>query len=109
MSKPGVKVIAIAYAIALIFAYVVRHPPGWMAGITVTAGANRSIELFGHRIEVSVDVTRAVPATPLRFSPLREVWLETPVTIWRVPSSRDAFTYHLATDSAGVAVRADGR
>ena len=109
MSKPAVKVIAIAYAIALMFAYVVRHPPGWTTGITVTAGGNRSIELFGHRIEVSLDVTRAVPATPLRSSPLREVWLETPVTISCVPSSWDAFTYHLATDSAGVATGADGR
>ena len=112
MSKTAVKVIAIAYAIALTFAYVVRHPPGWMTSVAVTASGNRSMEFFGHRIEMSVEITRSVPVSP---PPLGGVWLETPVTISCVPSDTPmagpfpVVKYRTATDGAGVATGADGR
>ncbi len=115
MSKTAVKVIAIAYAIALMFAYVVRHPPGWMTSVAVTASGNRSMELFGHRFEMSVEITRSVPVSPPLSSPPRRVWLETPVTISWVPSDTPmagpfpTVTYRTATDSAGGTTGADGR
>ena len=116
MSKTVVKAIAIAYAIALMFAYVVRHPPGWITSVAVTAGGSHSIELLGHRIEVSVDVTRSVPASPPLSSPLRRVWLETPVTISWVPVKPgntgpfpDHFTYHTDVEDTGGSTRVHGR
>ena len=116
MSKTAVKVIAIAYAIALMFAYVGRHPPGWITSVAVTAGGNRSIELLGHRIEVSVDVTRSVPPSPPLSSPLRRVWLETPVTISCVPLHPgntapfpDHFMYHTDVGDSGGSTRVEGR
>ncbi len=116
MSKTGVKAIAIAYAIALMFTYVMRHPPGWMTSVAVTAGGSHSIELLGHRIEVSVDVTRSVPASPPLSSPLRRVWLETPVTISCVslqPGNPgpfpEHFTYHADVEDTGGSTAVDGR
>ncbi len=111
MSRTAVKLIAIAYAIALMFTYVMRDPPGWLASVAVTVGGSRSIHVFGHRIDVSLDVTRSQPQ-PVA-SPLRSVWLETPATISfgpLLPSKTgpfpEDFTYHTevedTNDSAGV-------
>lgn len=114
MSRTAVKVIAIAYAIALMSAYVARHPPGWLASISVTAGGSRSIHLFSHRIDVSLNVTRSHPL-PLP-SPLRRVWLEAPVTILCVPLRPcesgpfpEDFTYHADVDDSGGSTGVDGR
>ena len=116
MSKTAVKAIAIAYAIALMFAYVVRHPPGWMTSVDVTAGGIHSIELLGHRIEVSVDVTRSAPASPPLSSPLRRVWLETAATISCVPWQPgntgpfpEHLTYHTNVEDTGGSTGVDGR
>ncbi len=115
MSNTAVKAIASAYAIALMFAYVVRHPPGWMTSVDVTAGGNHSIELLGHRIEVYVDVTRSAPASP-PLSSLRRVWRETPVTISWVPLQPgntgpfpEHFTYPTDVEDTGGSTRVDGR
>ncbi len=114
MSKTGVKAIAIAYAIALMFTYVMRHPPGWLESVAVTAGGSRSMHLFGHRIDVSLDVTRSQPL-PLR-SPLRRVWLAAPVTISCVPLQPgntgpfpEDFTYHTDVEDTGGSTGVDGR
>ena len=116
MSRTAVQVMGVAYAIALTFTYVTRHPPGWMTSVAVTAGGNRSIELLGHRIEVSVDVTRSVPASPPLSSPLRRVWLETPVTLSCVPLQPGStgpfpehFTYHADVEDTGGSTGVDGR
>ena len=114
MSRTAVKVIAVAYAIALMFTYVTRHPPGWLASVSVTAGGSRSIHLFGHRIDISLDVTRSHPL-PLP-SPLRRVWLATPVTISCVPLQPcrtgpfpEEFRYHTDVDDSGGSTGVDGR
>ncbi len=114
MSRTAVKVIAVAYAVALMFTYVTRHPPGWLASVAVTAGGSRSIHVLGHRIDISVDVTRSHPL-PLP-SPLRRVWPDTPATIscvplqaWRSGPFREDFPYHTDVDDGGVSTGADGR
>ncbi len=114
MSKTAVKAIAIAYAIALMFTYVMRHPPGWLESVAVTAGGSRSMHLFGPRIDVSLDVTRSQPL-PLR-SPLRRVWLATPVTISCVPLQQcesgpfpEDLTYPADVDDSGGSTEVDGR
>lgn len=109
-----VKVITVAYAIALMFTYVTRHPPGWLASVAVTASGSRSIHLFGHRIDVSLDVTRSRPL-PLP-SPPRRVWLEIPATISCVPLQPcesgpfpEDLTYPADVDDSGGSTEVDGR
>ncbi len=109
-----VKVITVAYAIALMFTYVTRHPPGWLASVAVTASGSRSIHLFGHRIDVSLDVTRSHPL--LLPSPLLRAWLKTPVTsscLPLQPSKTGPFpediTYPGDVDDSGGSTEVDGR
>ncbi len=114
MSRTAVKVIAVAYAIALMLTYVTHHPPGWLASVAVTAGGSRSMHLFGHRIDVSLNVTRSHPL-PLS-SPLLRVWLETPVTISCLPVQPgrtgpfpEDFTYQTDVVDCGGSTEVEGR
>jgi hypothetical protein len=88
MPKTALIVIGIVYGISLAVAHVVRHPPAWAAGITVTADGARTFRLLGHELTLRVDVKRAPPeGGPACAAPAI-----------RLPVLRDNLSWHGATD-----------
>ena len=88
MPKAALIVIGIVYGISLAVAHVVRHPPEWVAEISVTADGARTFRVLGHDVSLRVDVRRALP----------DGGLECVGADLRLPVLRDNRSWHGATD-----------